>query len=245
MSDTDTFVDIAFVWIVLAALGGIIIYAYWPPLLAMVWISENLVVLTLAGLFQSMSDTDAFAGVAFVWIVLAALGGIIIYAYWPPSLAIAWMLESLIALILVGLSRTPSMEKGLWVWASDERTQRRITKKVSESKHLMAALEAINKRKEGLSNAELDDLISDNSSWMTLSVMRELLSLGFVEYQVDLFGNPGRYTLTDLGRDILQKITGQVASVKPSAQVAQPSTPPGPMVSSPAVAKPETRPAQP
>jgi hypothetical protein len=245
MSDTDTFVDIALVWIVIATLGGIIIYAYFPPLLAMVWIFENLIVLTLAGLFRSVSGTDAFAGVAFVWIVLAALSDIIIYANWPPSLAIAWLLENLIALTLVGITRTPSMEKGLWVQASDERTRRRITKKVSESKHLMAALGAIMKRKEGLSNAELDDLISDNSSWMTLSVMRELLSLGLVEYQVDLFGNPGRYTLTDLGRDIMQRLSGQVASVKPSAQVAQPTTPPGPMASSPAVSKPETRPAQP
>jgi hypothetical protein len=245
MSDTDTFVNIAFVWIVIASLGAIIIYAYFPPLLALVWISENLIVLTLAGLFRGASDTDAFAGVAFVWIVLAAVSDIIVYAYWPPSLAIAWLLENLVALALVSITRTPSMEKGVWAAASDERTQRRITKKVSESKHLMAALEAIMKRKEGLSNAELDDLISDNSSWMTISVMRELLSLGLVEYQVDLFGNPGRYTLTDLGRNIMQKLTGQVASVKPSAQVAQPTTPPGPTASSPAVAKPETRPAQP
>jgi hypothetical protein len=192
-----------------------------------------------------MSDTDTFVDIAFVWIVLAALSGVVIYAYWPPSLAIAWVFETLIALALVGSSKTPSMEKGLWVWASGERTQRRITKKVSESKHLMAALEAIMKRKEGLSNAELDDLISDNSGWMTLSVTRKLLSLGFVEYQLDLFGNPGRYTLTDRGRDIMQKLTGKVASVKPSAPVAQPSTPPGPVASSPAVAKTETRPTQP
>jgi len=244
MSDTDTFVNIALVWIVIAAVGGEIIYAYWPPLLALVWIIENLIVLTLAGLFQSMSDTDAFAGVAFVWIIFAALSAVVVYAYWPPSLAIAWLLENLIALALVSMFRTPSTEKGLWVSAPDERTQRRITKKVSQSKHLMAALEAIMKRKEGLSNAELDDLISDNSSWMTLSVVRELLSLGLVEYQVDLFGNPGRYTLTDLGRNIMQRITGQVASVKPSAHVAQPTSPPGP-VASPAVAKPEPRPPQP
>jgi hypothetical protein len=245
MSDTGKFVNIALVWIAIAAVGGEIIYAYWPPLLALVWIIENLIVLTLAGLFRSMSDTDAFAGVAFVWIVFAALSAIIVFAYSAPSLGVAWLIENFIALAVVGMSRTPSGEKGLWVWASDERTQRRITKRVSQSKHLMAALEAIQKRKEGLSNAELDDLTSDNSSWITLSVMRELLSMGLVEYQVDLFGNPGRYTLTDLGRGILQRITGQVASGKPPASVARPSTPPGPLASSPAVAKPETKPAQP
>ena len=245
MSDTDTFVNIALVWITIAAVGGEIIYVYWLPLLALFWIIENLIVLILAGLFQSMSDADAFAGVAFVWIVLAALSAVIIYAYWTPSLTIAWMLENLVALALVRMSRTPSTKKGLWVWGSDERTQRRMTRKVSQSKRLMTALLAIMKRTEGLSNAELDDLTSNNSGWMTISVMRELLSLGLVEYQVDLFGNPGRYALTDLGRNIMQKITGQVASVKQSAQVPKPSTPPGPVASSSAAAKPEARPAQP
>jgi hypothetical protein len=244
MSDTDTFVEAVIVWIALAALGGVIVYAYWPSV-AILWISENLIVLTLAGLFRSMSPPDAFAGVAFVWIIIATLSGVAIYAYWPPSLAVAWMIETLVALALVGSTKTPSMEKGLWVWSSDERSQRRMTKKVSESKHLMAALEAIMKRKEGLSNAELDDLISDNSEWMTHSVMSKLLSLGFVEYRVDMFGNPGRYVLTDLGRDIMQKVTGQPASAKPPAQLAHPSTPPGPPASSTVVAKPETKPAQP
>lgn len=245
MSDTDTFVNIALVWITIAGVGGEIVYAYWTPLLALVWIIENLIVLTIAGLFRSTSDTDAFAGVAFVWIVFAAASAIIVFVYWPPSLGVAWLIENLVALALIGMSRTPSTEKGPWVWASDERTQRRITKKVSQSKHLTAALVAIMKRKEGLSNAELDDLTSDNSSWITLSVMRELLSMGLVEYQVDLFGNPGRYTLTDLGRKIIQNVTGQVVSVKPPAQVAQPFTPPGPNAPSSAIAKPETRPAQP
>jgi len=245
MSDTDTFVRIALVWIVIAAVIGEIIYAYWPPLLALVWIIENLIVLTLVGFFQSVSDADAFAGVAFVWIIFALLSAVVVYAYWPPSLTIAWLIENFVALALVGMFRTPSTEKVLLVSASDERTQRLITKKVSQSKHLMAALEAIMKRKEGLSNAELDDLISDNSSWTTRTVTVELLSLGLVEYQVDLFGNPGRYTLTDLGRNIMQRITGQVASIKPSAHVAQPSPPPSPMASSPTVAKPETSPSQP
>jgi hypothetical protein len=244
MSDTDTFVDVAIVWIAVAVLGGVIIYAYWPPTDAAVWISENLTVLALAAIFRSVSDTDRFAAVAFVWFVLVAVCGLVIWAFWPPYLALAWMIEALLALTVLGLSRTPMTEKGPWLWASDERTQRRVAKEVTESKPLMAALEAIMKREEGLSNAELDDLISDNSNWITLSVMRRLLSLGFVEYKVDLFGNPGRYTLTDLGRDFMQKLTGKVASVKPSGQVAQRSTP-GPVASPPVVAKPETGPKQP
>jgi hypothetical protein len=244
MSDTDTFVDVVIVWIAVAVLGGVIIYAYWPPTYAAVWISENLVVLALAGIFRSFSDTDRFAAVAFVWFVLVAVCGLVIWALWPPYLALTWMVEALLALTVIGLSRTPTTEKASWIWTSDERTQRLVAKEVSESKPLMAALEAIMKRKEGLSNAELDEVVSDNSEWITLSVMRRLLSLGFVEYRVDLFGNPGRYTMTDLGRDFMQKL-GKVAPVKPTGQVARPSPTPGPVASSPVVAKPETRPSQP
>jgi len=108
----------------------------------------------------------------------------------------------------------------------------------------MAALKAIMKSKEGLSNAEIDDLLSDNSNWMTLWVMRQLLSLGFVEYRVDFFGNPGRYTMTDLGRDVLQKLTGQAPPVKPTVAPVQPPPPPSTTTSPPAQPPPQTKPAQ-
>ncbi|MDA4124211.1 MAG: hypothetical protein OK438_01980 [Thaumarchaeota archaeon] len=244
MSDGDTFVAIASGWIALSALGAVIIYAHWPPVLAIVWISENLIALTLVGLTWSLNDTDKFLAFTFGWIIFGVLSSAVIYAYWPPLLSVAWIIENLLAYAVVSLSKTWSMEKGLWVWASDEKTQRRLTKKVSESKRLMVALEAIRKREEGLSNAELDDLTSDNSNWMTLWVMRQLLSLGFVEYQVDLFGNSGKYKLTALGRDTLQKLTGQAPSVKPPAQTARPSTSPGPVASSPDSEKLQTKPAQ-
>jgi hypothetical protein len=244
MSDSDAFVTIASIWIAFAALGGIVSYAHWPPVLAMVWISENLIVLTLVGLSWSVSETDNFLAFTFGWVIFAVLGGAVIYTSWPPLLSIVWVIENLIALTLASLFKTWSMDKGLWVWASDERTQRRLIKRVSESKHMMVALEAIMKREEGLSNAELDDLISDNSNWMTLWVMRQLLSLGLVEYQVDLFGNSGRYTLTNLGRDTLQKLKGGVTSGKPPVQMARPPTPPGPMASSPTAPKIQTKPTQ-
>jgi hypothetical protein len=244
MSDTDTFLAIASGWIALTALGGVVIYAHWPPVLAMVWISESFIVLTLVGLSWSMSKTDTFLAFTFGWIIFAVLAGAVIYAYWPPSLSIVWIIENLLAFTLASLFKTWSLDKGLWVWASDERTQRRLTKKVSESKRMMVALEAIMKREEGLSNAELDDLISDNSNWMTLWVMRQLLSLGFVEYKVDLFGNAGRYTITDLGRDTMQKLTGKATSAQPPAQTARPSTSAGPVDSSPAAAKLQTKPPQ-
>jgi hypothetical protein len=130
------------------------------------------------------------------------------------------------------------MNQGLWVWPSDERTQRQLAKRVSESEHLMAELKAIMRSKEGLSNAELDDATSDNSNWITLWATRQLLSLGFIEYKVDFFGNPGRYTLTDLGRDVLQKLTGQPAPAKPPAAPVKPPAPPATTAPPPATTAP-------
>lgn len=114
------------------------------------------------------------------------------------------------------------MDKGLWVWPSDPREQRRTLRRIAQSERLVAALAGIAKSKEGMSNAELDELLNDNSNWMTLWSVRQLLSLGFIEYKVDLFGGPGRYSATELGRNALSVISGQQAPQKPTP----PPTPP-------------------
>lgn len=114
------------------------------------------------------------------------------------------------------------MDKGLWVWPSDPREQRRTLRRIAQSERLVAALAGIAKSKEGMSNAELDELLNDNSNWMTLWSVRQLLSLGFIEYKVDLFGGPGRYSVTELGRNALSVISGQPAPQKPTP----PPTPP-------------------
>ena len=80
----------------------------------------------------------------------------------------------------------------------------------------MAALGALSKSKEGLSNAQLDDAISDNSNWMTRWVIDQLVSLGFAEYHVDFFGGPGKYVLTELGTKAHAFISG---APMPQAQV--------------------------
>jgi hypothetical protein len=93
----------------------------------------------------------------------------------------------------------------------------------------MAAMKAITKSKDGLSDAELDDIINDNSEWMTLWTIRQLTALGFIDYKVDFFGNPAKYTLTDLGRSVYQKISGElVVAPKPPATQTTPTTPPPP-----------------
>lgn len=133
------------------------------------------------------------------------------------------------------------MNQGLWVWPSDPGNQQRMTIKVSGSEHLMAALKALGKSKEGLSNSELDYAISNNSEWMTLWVTRQLVSLGLIDYKVDFFGNPARYALTDLGRDVLQKLVVQIAP-KPAPQISHSSQP----ISSPvSPTLPQTKQTQP
>lgn len=118
------------------------------------------------------------------------------------------------------------MNKGLWIWPSDQNAQRMVLRKVAESKQLVSAMAAIAKSKEGLSNAELDDVIGDNSEWLTLNAVRQLTSLGFVEFKVDFFGGPAKYQLTDRGRSALSMITGKTVQPPQQKPPAPPQTPP-------------------
>ena len=115
------------------------------------------------------------------------------------------------------------MPKGIWIWPSDPKAQRTALRKVAESPHLVAALAAIAKSGEGLSNAEAAEIFSDGSEWPTLWVIRQLTSLGFIEFKVDFFGNPARYQITEQGRAALSAITGQPP--KPPAP-SHPTPPP-------------------
>ncbi len=120
------------------------------------------------------------------------------------------------------------LTKGLWVWPSDPKGQRRVLRKVASSQHLVAAMQAIAKSKEGMSNSELDDAINESSEWTTLWVVRQLTSLGFLDFKVDFFGNPARYQLSELGRGALSMITGQPLPQKPPAPSPPPPQPVAP-----------------
>ena len=115
---------------------------------------------------------------------------------------------------------------------------------VSSSPHLMAAMAAITKSKEGMSNAEVAEAINDTSEWTTLWVIRQLTALGFIEFKVDLFGNPARYQMTDQGRDAFSTITGRPlpkpapAPTQPAPQPAAKASPPGPAASQQPASKP-------
>ncbi|MDA4128487.1 MAG: hypothetical protein OK422_03365 [Thaumarchaeota archaeon] len=107
------------------------------------------------------------------------------------------------------------MKGGLWVWPTEPRNQARMLRKIAQNNHLVTALKAISASKEGLSNAELDEVLGDNSEWLTLWVVRQLQALGFIDYKVDLFGGPSRYIITDLGKKVSAQITPQ--AVQPTA----------------------------
>ena len=96
--------------------------------------------------------------------------------------------------------------KGIWVWPSEPKEQDKVLKAILQEDELVTILTALAKSPEGLSNAQLDKLLANNSQWRTLTHMRELMALGFVEYAVQFFGDAGKYHLTDLGKTEITKI---------------------------------------
>lgn len=118
------------------------------------------------------------------------------------------------------------MKFGSWIWTPDQKEQQRILSEVAESEHLMTAMQAVAKSKDGLSNAEIDEAMANHSNWLTRWTMDQLISLGFLEYKAEFFGGPGKYTLTELGANALSTITGKPAQKQP--QAAPPAKPPVP-----------------
>ena len=134
------------------------------------------------------------------------------------------------------------MKSGLWVWPATPKALKKTLKRVGDSPHLMAALTALNKSKDGLSNSELDFALGDNSEFMTLWVVRQLTSLGLIEFKVDFFGGPARYQITEAGKRALVAITGQPPPPPPRPQPA-PQTPAQAPVPLPPAVAPATKPA--
>ena len=75
-----------------------------------------------------------------------------------------------------------------------------------EEDELVTILAALAKSPEGLSNAQLDRLLSNNSQWRTLPHMKELMALGFIQYHVQFFGDAGKYELTELGKTVVSRM---------------------------------------
>jgi len=96
--------------------------------------------------------------------------------------------------------------KGFLAWPSELREQDKLLRKLVQEDELVTILVALAKSPEGLSNAQLDKLLSNNSQWRTLPHMKELIALGFVQYNVQLFGDAGKYALTELGKTVTGRI---------------------------------------
>jgi len=96
--------------------------------------------------------------------------------------------------------------KGIWAWPSSANDQDNTLLKVMREDELATILFALEKTPQGLSNAQLDKMLTNNSQWRTLKHMRELISLGFVQYHVEFFGNAGGYTLTELGKAAIARM---------------------------------------
>lgn len=96
--------------------------------------------------------------------------------------------------------------RGLWTWPSEQSEQEKTLHKITGEDELEAILSALAESPEGLSNAQLDRLLKNNSQWRTRPHLEELIALGFILYKVQFFGEAGKYELTDLGRFVLSKI---------------------------------------
>src|SRR2546430_16276030 len=97
--------------------------------------------------------------------------------------------------------------RGIWAWPSEPKEQDKTMQKILREDELVAILAVLTNHPEGLTNAQLDRILTNNSQWRTLLHMKELTALGFVDYHVQLFGDAGKYRLTELGRGIASKIS--------------------------------------
>ena len=118
------------------------------------------------------------------------------------------------------------MKGGIWVWPTDPKMQRRTLRKVSRSPQLSTLLKAIAESSEGLSNPEVSEVLRNDSGWLAIWAVRQLLSLGFVTYKTDLFGEPSRYVITDLGKRAAAIISGQPMPKPEPSQLTLPQQKP-------------------
>ena len=115
--------------------------------------------------------------------------------------------------------------KGVWLWPADAKGQAKVLKNVFASEPILATLTALSKNKEGLSNAQLDVAVNSFSQWNARSIIEQLLSLGFTQYRIEWFGDAGKYVLTDLGTEVLRRLSGQPQqSPAPQAPMPKPAT---------------------
>jgi hypothetical protein len=95
-----------------------------------------------------------------------------------------------------------------WPWTRPgySNSEDQLYNALRRDEHLRTMLAMLEKREDGLSNAEIDTALSNYSQWTTIRHLRELMAMGLIEYKPELFGNPGKYLITDLGVSTLRKL---------------------------------------
>jgi len=84
--------------------------------------------------------------------------------------------------------------RGLWV-ATDNISLRKL-----KGPHITKIMTALKQKgNDGLSNAQIDATLNTASQWLIFWELRELIALGLVKYEVQPFGEPGKYILTEKG----------------------------------------------
>ncbi len=95
--------------------------------------------------------------------------------------------------------------QGPWNW-SDPARRRSVLDEIRKT-HLDRILSILAKNQgKGLSNAEIDSALRAFSLWTIRWQLTELIALRLVEYNVEPFGEPGRYTITPLGMTALLEL---------------------------------------
>jgi hypothetical protein len=93
--------------------------------------------------------------------------------------------------------------KGVWLSSKDGKR--------SELADLMTPrvvqiLKALREKPAGLSNAEIDSLLATASQWVMFWELRELMALDIIEFEVQPFGEPGKYKLTRSGASVANEL---------------------------------------
>jgi hypothetical protein len=111
--------------------------------------------------------------------------------------------------------------KGLWTGSDIEKAAAGAGRSAEET-HLLTILRLLREHKGGISNAEFDALLNNSSQWVAMWYIRELLAAEFIEYKAQLFGEPGKYRITDAGTAFLQRLGGDEkadGTARPSKRV--------------------------
>ncbi len=89
--------------------------------------------------------------------------------------------------------------KGVWLSSKDGKGDA-LTKLMTP--RVVQILKVLRDQSIGLSNAEIDSLLGTASQWVAFWELRELIALDIIEFEVQPFGEPGKYRLTQSGVSI-------------------------------------------